>query len=276
MEGSLSPSLNVWRESTLGESVGINESPELAAQLAAFETMRPTPRRSDTVEPFSLPWFLQIEQRRHSRHGSWFPRLMEFDRHAGDQLLAIGEGLGTDWVKYASLGAHVIVHPQYVEKLPFVLRNFELRGLHPTFTSAPIETGSMDIVHLCGSMLLATNAQPLIDEIYRVLKPGGKLIAILPSRRNSEYWQRLLLPWTRVTGTRSILPSEELWTGRLIQRTFEKFDERRIYKRQLRRSELPHLWRWVLLPIMERVMGRFLVLKTFKPISAAKSLQTAA
>ena len=43
------------------------------------------------------------------------------------------------------------------------------------------------------------------------------------------------------------------------------------------RSEaVPHLWRWLPLPLLERLMGRVLVLKAFKPLSAALPAQAAA
>ena len=52
--------------------------------------------------------------------------------------------------------------------------------------------------------------------------------------------------------------------------------EHRIHKRHLHRLEVPHVWRWTPLPILERLMGRALVLKAFKPLNAALSVQLAA
>ena len=37
-----------------------------------------------------------LEAKRYGRHGAWIPRKLEFDRHAGDVVLALGDGLGTD------------------------------------------------------------------------------------------------------------------------------------------------------------------------------------
>ena len=50
----------------------------------------------------------------------------------------------------------------------------------------------------------------------------------------------------------------------------------RVYKRHLQRSELPYLWRWMILPVAERLMGRFLVVKAFKPLTAAAVVRLAA
>jgi hypothetical protein len=57
---------------------------------------------------------------------------------------------------------------------------------------------------------------------------------------------------------------------------FGRFVEHRTHKRHLRRADVPHLWRWMPLPILERLMGRVLVHKAFKPLSAALPLQMAA
>ena len=57
---------------------------------------------------------------------------------------------------------------------------------------------------------------------------------------------------------------------------FRRFEEHRVCKRQLRRAEVPHLWRVVPLPLLERLMGRVLVVKAFKPVSTAILLQAAA
>ena len=59
-------------------------------------------------------------------------------------------------------------------------------------------------------------------------------------------------------------------------RLFGRFAEQRVYKRQLRRSEAPHLWRWLPLPLLERLIGHVLVLKAFKPLSAAIAVPLAA
>ena len=64
--------------------------------------------------------------------------------------------------------------------------------------------------------------------------------------------------------------------ARQLRRLFCGFVEHRVYKRQLRRGDVPHAWRWLPLPLLERLMGRVLVLKAFKPLSAAIAVQAAA
>jgi hypothetical protein len=58
-------------------------------------------------------------------------------------------------------------------------------------------------------------------------------------------------------------------TGWQLGELFTRFIDQRIRKRQLRRPEVPHVWRWIPLPILARLMGRCLVLKAFKPLVVA-------
>src|SRR5688572_26837393 len=83
---------------------------EFADRLYACEALNPSaacPRTGEGAEPYSLQWFLNIENQRHSRQGRWLPRLLEFAKHAGETLLGLGNGLGTDWLQYARHGAEV-------------------------------------------------------------------------------------------------------------------------------------------------------------------------
>src|SRR5260370_32740497 len=63
----------------------------------------------ETTPPYTLQWFLEIETKRHQRHGRWIPRLLEFARHSGETLLGLCDGLVTDWIQYARHRANVVV-----------------------------------------------------------------------------------------------------------------------------------------------------------------------
>jgi SAM-dependent methyltransferase len=245
------------------------------------ETLHADRRGRERPEPFTLQWYREIEEGRHSRHGSWIPRLLEFTKHTGDSLLALGEGLGTDWVQYARHGARVTVCSRSLEQLAVVQRNFDLRGLQASFLHAdlavlPVETASIDVVCLSG--LLGEMPEParLIEEIYRVLKPGGKVLAVARARYDVRFWRRVLLPWERWLSRPKTGEGEAAFSARGLRRLFGRFVEQRVYKRHLRRRELPHLWRWLPHPLLQRMFGKRLLFKGFKPLSAAMSLHAAA
>jgi ubiquinone/menaquinone biosynthesis C-methylase UbiE len=161
-----------------------------------------------------------------------------------------------------------------LEQLALVQRNFGLRELPATFlhasaTALPVDAATIDVVCLTGLLQESLNPGPLVEEIYRVLKPGGKILTVAPAKYDVDFWCRWL-PWRRPSTTGLA------FSARGLRRLFGRFVEHRVYKRQLRRSEVPHLWRWLPLPLLERLLGRVLVMKAFKPLSAAMALQAAA
>jgi SAM-dependent methyltransferase len=258
---------------------------DFAQRLYAHEALGPANsalRLEEAAEPYSLQWFLNIENQRHSRHGRWIPRLLEFAKHSGETLAGVGNGLGTDWLQYARYGASVIVCSPSAEQLALIRRNFELRGLpgrflHAAPSALPLESSSIDVA--CVSTLLQECPDPrvVVDEVYRVLKPGGKVLAVTPARYDVDFWYRFWFPWQRWLARPPAGPAGPArYTARGLCRLFAQFAEHRVYKRHLRRAEVPHVWRWLPLAVLERLGGRVLVLKAFKPLSAAMGAHMAA
>jgi SAM-dependent methyltransferase len=289
--------LQVWRGGTTSflqevptpGSPGVWRPPnpvELAAGLYASEAMHPTAsaaRSGPGAEPYSLQWFLDIENQRYGRHGRWLPRLLEFAKHTGERLLCVGNGLGTDWLQYARHGSAVIICSLAGEQLALMRRNFELRGLPGTFhnaapTALPVETASIDVVCLNSLLEGVSDPAAVVAEVYRVLKPGGKVLALTPARYDVNFWLNFFFPWQRWLQSKKAQPEPTLprFSARRLCRLFGRFIEQRVYKRHLRRAEVPHVWRWLPPSLLQRVMGRILVLKAFKPLSAAMNVHLAA
>ncbi len=247
----------------------------LAERLFADEALGRAGR--DTADPFSLQWFLDAEHARHRRNGAWIPRLLEFAKHAGETLLGLGDSLGTDWVQYARHGAAVVACGPSAERLALVRRNFELRGLGGRFLhvrpdALPLESASIDVA--CVSTPLPELGEPaaVVGEVYRVLKPGGKVLAVASAKYDFDYFRRLFLPFSG----RNPVAADPRFSARRLRRLFAAFVEHRVHKRHLRRGDVPKLWRWLPRPFLERYVGRLLVVKAFKPLSSAIAVPLAA
>jgi SAM-dependent methyltransferase len=261
-------------------SHGPHNPREFAQRLYAFEALYPPVSRrklEEEPEPYSLQWFLNIENQRHSKHGRWIPRLLEFAKHSGENLLGLGHGLGTDWAQYARHGAQVIVCSPSGSQLELVRRNFELRGLQGRFVNAhpdqlPLESASIDVACISSLSHGINDPHRVVEEVHRVLKPGGKVLAVTPARYDIDFWFHIVFPWYRwiKNDFRGNVNQSERFAGRELKHLFGRFIEHRIHKRQLRRSEVPHVWRWLPLPLLARLMGRVLVVKAFKPLTAGK------
>lgn len=257
---------------------GPHNSREFAQKLYAFEALQPAaPRRAaEQPEPYSLQWFLDIESRRHSKHGRWIPKLLEFAKHSGETLLGVGHGLGTDWAQYAHHGASVIVCTPAAAQLELVRRNFGLRGLKGHFIQAPptclpLDSASIDVACISSLHHGIDHPQAVVDEVFRVLKPGGKVLAVTPARYDVEFWTRTCFFWSAWLQRAAAPADPARASARELRRLFNAFNEHRVHKRQLRRSEVPHLWRWLPLDLLARLMGRVLVLKAFKPLSSIRA-----
>lgn len=245
--------------------------------LAARELLRHSAGRPGhrELEPFSRAWFEELEAKRYAPHGVWLRRVLEFTRHPHQSLLMLGPGVGTDALQYQRHGTQVTVCVTPSDSPELVRRNFELRGLSVPIVHAgpdltlPFDRGAFDLAYL--NLLYAPPADParVAAELYRVLKPGGKAFALVPARYDAGFWQNVLLPLRRWYRPPTYLTAAPQHSARSLRRLFGQFAEHRVAKRHLRRSELPHLWRLLPVSVLERVIGRVLVLRAFKPIAAA-------
>jgi SAM-dependent methyltransferase len=249
--------------------------PHVAATRELIRPPTVRPGRRD-YEPFSAAWFEELEQKRYQRHGAWLERALEFGRHPGESLLVLGCGLGTDAVRYARTGTNVTVatgpdeHPQVVRE------NFARHAVGAEFAALggpdlPFADGAFDVV-AWNALYDATKPDPVrVNELFRVLKPGGKVIGLFPARFDAAFWQDVLIPmqplWWRRPPDPTTAPKT---TARELRRVFARFAEHRVAKRHLRRGELPHAWRILPLVLLERCIGRVLVLKAKKPIHFAR------
>jgi len=259
--------------------------PDLAEveRLAAREIWRVLPSGTPpggTLEPLTADWFRHLDDKRYRRHGRWVPHLLEFTRHADETVLALGDGLGLDWVRFAEGKAHVLVADPSADRLRLHRTHFATRGAKAQFLHSPhdrLAAGDdrIDVVCTVFNQSPAIPLPKILAEAYRVLRPGGKIMAVLPAQFNATRWQEILLPWRRWLRRDAGTPAAR-FTAKELRSAFAGFSDVRIYKRHLRRAELPYLWRWVLLPVAERLIGRFMVAKAFKPLTAAGVLRAAA
>jgi hypothetical protein len=98
------------------------------------------------------------------------------------------------------------------------------------------------------------------------------VLAVTPAKYDVDFWFHVGFPWRRwILGRgRSEDTPAVRFSFRSLQRLFDRFIEHRFYKRHLRRREVPHIWRWMPHSLLERMMGRILVVKAFKPVSTKK------
>lgn len=281
MDGSSVGNLRVYPGDPPAGSGSLPSCPALPDPhaLANRELIRPPAyrRRPAELEPFSAAWFDELEQKRYARHGWWIARALEFGRHPGESVLLLGAGAGSDAARYHAEGSEVTVgltpedHPELL-RLNLARHGAVPRMLPLAGPTIPAADGTFDVVAWNGLYPLRLDAAALVEELYRVLKAGGKVIGLFPAKYDAGYWQDVLLPLQHLYWRRPADPTAApKTTSRELCRLFGRFGDHRVKKRHLRRSELPHPWRPLPLAVLERLIGRVLVLKAFKPLSAARA-----
>jgi len=252
-----------------------------AESLAEQEIWRVLPSRhkpGGTLAPLSPEWFAYLEKKRYRRQGEWITDLFNPNRAAAENVVAVGDGMGTDWVRLSSPVTRVSVVEPNSDRLWLNQKHFAARGtdiplLHAPWDHLPFGDDRTDVAVLFFHRTPAGDFPALVREAFRILRPGGKIVAVVPGKFNAARWQDMAMPWR---WGRSRAANSDLFTSAGFRKNFDDFENVSVRKRHLRRSELPYLWRWLPLPLLERLMGRFLVLKAFKPLSQSPILRIAA
>jgi ubiquinone/menaquinone biosynthesis C-methylase UbiE len=133
------------------------------------------------VEVGTKAFYERIDKNRYEEYGPWMKSTLEFTRFAGKRLLEVGFGMGTDLFQFASSGALVSGVDLTPTHLQIASRRFSLYGIHADLRLAdaeelPFEDGAFDVVYTLGVIHHTPDTQKAVEEIYRVLKTGGRAI----------------------------------------------------------------------------------------------------
>jgi glycosyltransferase involved in cell wall biosynthesis/ubiquinone/menaquinone biosynthesis C-methylase UbiE len=236
------------------------------------------------TEPHTLEWFKEVEAHRYGAYAPWMPSMMEFDRHAGEHVLEIGGGIGTDLSQFATHGAQVTDLDLSAGHLEHAEENFSQRRLHGRFVhhdaeSLPFDDDTFDVVYSNGVLHHTPNTRRVVQEIRRVLKPGGKAIVMMYAEHSLHYWRELV---GKLGLERDLLknysmgeimsryveisqndarPLVKVYTASRLKKLFDGFDSPAVYKRQLMASELPDWLKWMPLDVAGRLMGWNIIIK---------------
>ena len=136
--------------------------------------------------------------REHRYRTEWhIPLLVPFAEGKGKAVLEIGTGNGADGAMWAMNGAIYTGVDLTGAALDATRNHFEALGLPGTFLKGNAEQlefpdASFDIVYSHGVLMCTPNMQTALDEIHRVLKPGGRIIVMLYHRHSFNYYVRIM------------------------------------------------------------------------------------
>lgn len=169
-----------WQEHPLCVA-GIPHEPGSEEFFAAYNSLR------ESIEPIAYSYALH-----------------EYKDFQGKKVLDVGSGNGYVLSKYAAEGASVFGIDITEAGIGLCRRRFEYLGLTGDFRVAdaqaiPFPDNTFDCVCSMGVLHHVPDTQKALDEIFRVLKPGGRLIVMF-YHRNSAKYQFLYRAWSVVTG----------------------------------------------------------------------------
>jgi len=238
-------------------------------------------------------WFLEAERYRYQTYAPWMPDVMEFDRYAGRDVLEIGGGMGTDLAQFARYGARVTDVDLSSGHLTLAKENFAVRGLRGRFIqrdaeSLPFDDHTFDLVYSNGVLHHTPNTKAAIEEIVRVLRPGGRVIVMMYAENSLHYWRTIFWNMGLREGqlrrysmgelmSRSVERSEnasahplvKAYTRSRLKALFSTFSNIEIVQEQIEQTAMPRSMRWMSRPLVGSMMGWNLILKANKPLSSS-------
>ena len=189
------------------------------------------------AEPGSQAFFEEIEAMRY-RLEPFILKFAEFERWSGKDVLEVGFGLGTDFVRFARAGSKLTGIDLTDVSVDLVRQRLALESLDADVRVAdaealPFPDESFDLVYSWGVLHHTPDTRQALSEIRRVLKPDGEVRVMLYSRRSWTalgMWLRYALvrgrPWrsfAAVLAEHMESPGTKAYTRRELKDLFGGF-----------------------------------------------------
>jgi 2-polyprenyl-3-methyl-5-hydroxy-6-metoxy-1,4-benzoquinol methylase len=165
------------------------------SEVRTFWEAHPCGEETSTAED-SLEYFLGVEHYRYT-NAPFILNVAQFRRFAGRRVLEIGCGLGTDGAQFAKAGADYVGVDLTHAAVELARQNFSARGLRGEFLTVdaeylPFPADSVDHVYSFGVIHHTPNPAAIVDEIWRVVRPGGTVTVAVYNRTSINYYVEIM------------------------------------------------------------------------------------
>ena len=176
---------------SLSNSNPTETNTDLKERVRAFWQAHPCGTKFSDAAMGTPEFFERVEAHRYTKE--WhIPEAADFAGARGLRVLEIGCGLGTDGAQFAKAGADYTGIDLTEAAIELARRRFECSGLQGEFRVADAENldfadGSFDLVYSHGVLHHTPDTARAVQEIHRVLKPGGRAVVMLYHRNSYNY-----------------------------------------------------------------------------------------
>ena len=145
------------------------------------------------VTPETAEWYESVRSHRYGVYAPWLPEVMDAGHWRGADVLEIGVGLGSDHLSFAAAGAHMHALDLSAEHLRHTQRHLAFHGLQTQARLGDAERNpwpdcSFDLVYSFGVLHHTPGTAVAVQEVLRVLRPGGTALIGLYHRDSWFYW----------------------------------------------------------------------------------------
>lgn len=169
----------------------VESNAELKERVRAFWQSHPCGAKFSAAELGTPQFFSRIQEHRYEKE--WhIPQAADFSSTRGLRVLEIGCGVGTDGVQFARAGAIYSGVDLTEAAVELARKNFAMSGATGELRLADAENlefsdESFDVVYSHGVLHHTPDIQRAVNEIQRVLRPGGRAIVMLYHRGSYNY-----------------------------------------------------------------------------------------
>jgi ubiquinone/menaquinone biosynthesis C-methylase UbiE len=148
--------------------------------------------------PERKKYFEEISQRRFNGREWHVPILARFRDFRDKKVLEIGCGIATDGAEFAKHGASYVGVDLTPQSIALSRERFEILGIPGEFHVAnaeerlPFDDDTFDHVYSFGVIHHSPRTEAIVDEIYRVLKPGGTFTVMVYNRSSINYYVEIM------------------------------------------------------------------------------------
>jgi SAM-dependent methyltransferase len=213
----------------------------LKARVREFWQANPCGTKFADAPAGTRAFYERVEAHRYAKE--WhIPAAAGFDAARGLRVLEIGCGLGTDGARFARAGANYTGVDLTDAAVSLARHNFELQDLAGEFRTADAENldfadESFDLVYSHGVLHHTPDTARAIQEVHRVLKPGGRAVVMLYHRDSYNY--RVNISLLRRAGARLLHSESGLRVAHLLTR--EPVDSLREHAARIKEDQRSYL-----------------------------------